>query len=313
MKRKKRILLVGGNGFIGSHLIDELMKEGNSVRVLDRRTELFRKPITGVEYIIGSFADLFTLREAIEGCDILIHLAHSTVPLTSLNHPEEEVLDSVGAFVNMINCFKNKGIQKIVLFSSGGAVYGNPEALPVREDDKTNPISPYGVAKLMMEKYLQMFNYLYGLKYIIVRPSNPFGPRQNYMGQQGAIPIFMKKILDDEPIQLWGGSSIKDYLYVTDLVKAVVMLMEKGFNNSVYNISSGLGVNLRELTALIGAICGQKPRVEVVAERRYDVKETILSYEKLRLRTGWQPIKCLKDGLKQTYQWIKLIECQHKG
>jgi len=309
MKRTKPpcVLLIGGNGFIGSHLIDELLLNDYTVRVLDRQGELFRQPFAGVEYITGSFADLFNLREAIDGCEILIHLAHSTIPSASLNHPEQEVLDSVGAFVNMINCFKKSNI-KILFFSSGGAVYGNPESLPVTEDAGTTPISPYGVAKLMMEKYLYMFSYLYGLEYIIVRPSNPFGPRQNYMGAQGVIPIYISKILKDETIQIWGdGKGSKDYLYVEDVAKAVVSLMKKGFDRSVYNICSGVGRSLLSIIQNISDICGRRPIVEYVPQRLHDVKNIVLSSEKLIRRTGWQPLTSFEDGLTRTIQWIEEI------
>jgi len=305
-QKASRVLLVGGNGFIGSHLIDELLRKGYSVRILDRNPEIFRKAVPGVEYVTGSFADLFTLREAVESCDILIHLAHSTVPSTSLNHPEEEVLASVGAFVNMINCFKHKAIGKIVYFSSGGAVYGNPESLPVFEEARAKPISPYGVAKLMMEKYLYMFSYLYGLEYIIVRPSNPFGPRQNYMGEQGVIPIFFRKILDDDTISIWGdGKGIKDYLYVEDLAAAVVSLIESGFDKSIYNISSGIGRSLLNIIDNIADICGKRPNIEFVAKRIHDVSNITLSFDKLRNRTGWVPTTTFEDGLIQTFKWIQ--------
>ena len=305
-KNRPRALLIGGNGFIGSHLVDALLRGGYRVRVLDRQLELFRKPVKGVEYLMGSFADLFTLREAVEGCEILVHLAHSTIPALSLVHPEQEVLDSVSAFVNMINCFKKGRPKKIVYFSSGGAVYGNPAALPVEEESRQEPISPYGVAKLMMEKYLVMFSHLYGLQYIIVRPSNPYGPRQNYNGQQGAIPIFLKRMLRNEEIRIWGdGKSTKDYLYVADLAKAVVALMESGFDNATYNIGSAAGRSLNEMVALLAACCGCKARIRYEPARPYDVNHVVLSHAKITRRTGWKPSTKLEDGVHETLRWIE--------
>jgi UDP-glucose 4-epimerase len=308
-QNKPRVLLIGGNGFIGSHLVDELQMAGYRVRVLDRQPELFRKPRDGVEYLLGSFADLYTLREAVEGCEILVHLAHSTVPASSLVHPEQEVLDSVSSFVNMINCFKKGQIKKIVYFSSGGAVYGNPVSLPVEEESRLDPISPYGVAKLMIEKYLSMFSYLYGLQYIIVRPSNPYGPRQNYKGQQGVIPIFINKMLKDEEIRIWGDGSItKDYLYVRDLARAVVRLMEKGFDNATYNISSANGRSLSDLLAVLAAGCGRTPRIVYEPERAYDVKHVVLSNARMHRRIGWKPITSLENGILATIRWIQEME-----
>ncbi len=302
---KNKILLVGGNGFIGSHLVDQLVQEGYSVHVLDQHREIFRKPVKGVEYHIGSFSDLPALQEAVEGCDILIHLAHSTIPLSSLTHPEQEVLDSVSAFVNMINCFKKRYIRKIVFFSSGGAVYGNAPVIPTHEEVMANPISPYGVAKLTMEKYLCMFSYLYGLEFIIVRPSNPFGPRQNFHGRQGAIPIFMHQVMNRKPIHIWGdGSAVKDYFYITDLARGVVSLIKKGFDNSVYNIGSGRGVSTNELLAGIEKVCGIKPQVEYVETHACDVQRMVLSTDKIRARTGWAPEVPLEKGIELTHDWL---------
>ncbi len=308
-RTKPRVLMIGGNGFIGTHLVDELQHAGYRVRVLDRQPELFRKPREGVEYLFGSFADLNTLRDAVEDCEILIHLAHSTVPALSLVHPEQEVLDSVSSFVNMVNCFKKGQIRKVVFFSSGGAVYGNPLSLPVDEAARLEPISPYGVAKLMMEKYLSMFSYLNGLQYIIVRPSNPYGPRQNHKGQQGVIPIFLNRMLNDEEIRIWGDGSItKDYLYVCDLVKAVVMLMESGFDNEAYNISSNVGRSLTDLVSVLAVGCGRKPRIAYEPEHPYDVKHVVLSNAKIRQRTGWQPKITLEVGISETIRWMQTMQ-----
>ena len=305
---KHKILLVGGNGFIGSHLADRLLRETYSLRILDQRPELFRKPLAGVEYQLGNFSDPATLKEAVRGCEVLVHLAHSTVPASSLRHPEREVMDSVSAFVNMINCLKELPVRKIVLFSTGGAMYGNTEVIQINEDVTPNPISPYGVAKLTMEKYLSMFSYLYGLEFLIVRPSNPFGARQNFRGQQGAIPIFMHRVMNGKPIHVWGdGSAVKDYFYVTDLAEAVVGLMNKGLDNVVYNIGSGLGVSVNELISRIERVCGTKATVQYVESRPYDVQRVILSSEKIHARTGWTPGTSLEKGIELTHEWLRSV------
>jgi len=302
---KCKVLLVGGNGFIGSHLSGHLLEAGYGVRILDPHKELFREKSEGIEYINGSFANTFLVREAIEGCEVLVQLAHSTIPASSLIHPEQEVLDSVGAFVNMINCFKTGYIKKVLFLSSGGAVYGNANLMPITEAFDTNPISPYGVAKLMIEKYLFMFSYLYDLKYIIVRPSNPYGPRQNFRGNQGVIPIFLDKMLRKEIIQVWGdGTAIKDYIYIGDLCKAVVSLIETGFDNSVYNIGSGTGTNLKQLLASLSNVCGIKPSVEYLVSNRFDVHDSVLCSDKLSARTGWHPTVSLEDGMSRTLDWL---------
>jgi UDP-glucose 4-epimerase len=306
---KSKVLLVGGNGFIGSHLSEHLLRAGYGVRVLDPHPELFREKCPDIEYVDGSFANTLLVRDAIEGCEVLVQLAHSTIPASSLIHPEQEVLDSVGTFVNMINCFKTGLIRKVLFFSSGGAVYGNPRQLPITEDFETNPISPYGVAKLMIEKYLHMFSYLYDLKYTVVRPSNAYGPRQNFRGSQGVIPIFLDKILKKETIQIWGdGTAIKDYIFVDDICRAVVSLIETGFENATYNIGTAQGTELKHLIETLGNECGMTPKVEYLPANRYDVHDNVLCANRLCTRTGWKPSVNLESGAKQTLDWLSNVK-----
>lgn len=300
-----KALLIGGNGFIGSHLTDELLARGYAVRSLDCFPERFRDPVPGVEYVMGSFTDGKLVAEAARGCDTLIHLAHTTVPASSLNHPEQEITDSISAFVNVLNVLRGTPI-KVVYFSSGGAVYGNAEIIPTPEEASLNPISPYGVAKLAMEKYLQMFHYLYGMEYLIIRPSNPYGPRQNFLGSQGVIPIFMQRILTGVPISIWGdGTTEKDYVFVKDLARATAELMQAGVKNDVFNISSRTGITLSALIQSIERVVGCAAKLEYRAAKNYDVHRMILCNRKLKERTGCQADTPQDKGLQQTAEWLR--------
>ncbi len=303
-----RVLLIGGNGFIGSHLIDELVYNSYHVNVLDCQNELFREKNKNINYYSGSFIDSKLIQKASKGCDIIIHLAHSTIPSISLNHPEEEILESISGFVNLVNCLKSLSISKIVYFSSGGTVYGNPINLPVDENTMPQPISPYGVAKLAIENYLHMFSHLNGFDYIIIRPSNPYGPRQNYLGKQGIIGIFMNKIINNQTIDIWGdGNIIKDFIYIEDLTAAVIKLINRGFNNQIYNIGSGTGVSLNHIIELLSDVTGIKPRVIYKDPQPHDVKKIILSIEKIKSRIIWEPTTSLIDGIRINYEWYKSI------
>jgi UDP-glucose 4-epimerase len=187
-------------------------------------------------------------------------------------------------------------------------VYGNPEKLPVTENMNLNPISPYGVAKISMEKYLHMFGFLNGIQYLIIRPSNAYGPRQNFLGQQGVVGIFLNKLEKKEEINIWGTGSIeKDYVYVADLAKAVVKLIKSGFDNDIYNIGSNKGISINSLLLIMNAVTGKTSKINYRDEKTYDVKNIILSNRKLENKINWVPSTSLIDGIKNTYEWYKSI------
>jgi UDP-glucose 4-epimerase len=304
----KRVLLIGGNGFIGSHLVDELLLKNYTVRVLDRFPERFRAPLPDVEYVEADYSDIGVIKRAVAGCDAVLHLAHVGTPATSAGQADQEVLTSITAFVRLLEWLKGGMVDRFVFFSSGGAVYGRPDSLPVREDFKGWPVSPYGVAKLSMEHYLHMFALLNDLQYQIIRPSNPYGPRQNYLGAQGVIPIFMYRMLTGIPIEVWGdGSSRKDYIFVRDLARAAAALLESNRVNETFNVGAGTGVSLNELIRLIENACGKQGAVSYRPQQSQDVSEIILSCEKMKSIAGWSPEIGLEPGLARTYEWMKTV------
>lgn len=217
-----KALVLGGNGFIGSHLVDRLLLAGHGVRIFDRNEELYRRPLAGVEYCYADFGNRTLLAEALDGIDIVFHLISTTVPKTSNDDPAFDVMSNVVETIALLEKCVARGIKKVVFLSSGGTVYGAPAALPVSEDSPTNPECSYGITKLTIEKYLALFNHLYGLDYVVVRPSNPYGPRQNLLGIQGAISVFLGRVAARKPIEVWGdGQIVRDYVYVEDLVEGI--------------------------------------------------------------------------------------------
>ena len=227
-------------------------------------------------------------------------------PASSLNGSDQELFDSVGPFVKMLHCIEKSAVKRVVFFSSGGTVYGNPIQTPVPETHPLDPISPYGVAKVAMEKYLQMFCRLYNKHYLIIRPSNPYGPRQNYKGNQGVIPIFMNKILNDEPITLWGSETIsKDYIFIEDLARATVTLMRADVENQIFNIGSERGASLKELVALIESVTEKKATVTVKESLNTDVTNIILDCAKYKSAVDESLCTTsLPDGMRETRRWL---------
>jgi UDP-glucose 4-epimerase len=305
-----KILLIGGNGFIGSHLADALLACGASLRILDVQAERFRPPLPGVQYFSGDCTNSATLRAALAGCDTLVYLAHNTLPLASFLNLDREVRQGLEVFAGVLEMAVQEQVERVMLFSSGGAVYGEPpSAAPVEETIACRPVSPYGLVKLMMEGYLHMVHHLHGLPYLVVRPSNPFGPRQNFLGHQGAIPIFMHRLLTGQPISVWGdGQAVKDYIYITDLIGAVVSLLEAGFDNQIYNIGSGLGRSVVEIVAALEQELSRKARLEYRPAHAGDVAHSVLAMGKLTARTGWTPQTSFEDGLRKTKQWYDQVE-----
>lgn len=303
-----RVLLIGGNGFIGSHIADYLLKDGYAVRILDRYRERFRSPLSGVEYVEGDFSHPDSLKTALRGYNTVVHLAHCGVPATSVAAPEREVIDSIAGFSQMLDLLKGSDVERFLLFSSGGAVYGVLDQIPAGESFCGWPISPYGVAKIAMEKYLHMFSYLNGLSYQIIRPSNAYGPRQNFLGAQGVIAIFIHRILTRQTIEIWGdGSAVKDYIFISDLARAVLALLKSGCSNDVFNVGSGTCVSVNDLLAVIQDVTGLKADIKYTAVRRQDVQKVVLSCKKIVQNAGWQSEVGIREGITETAKWVQSV------
>ena len=307
MKKKCRILLIGGNGFIGSHLQDCLLKEEYNVRVFDRSRELFRKPLKHVDYFNGDISDICLLEKAIAGCDLVIYLAHSPAPRNDIDFFYDEASNNLEDFTKFLRVVSKSSVEKIVYFSSGGTVYGQPQEIPTPEDHQLKPISSYGAVKVAMEIYLNMYCHHHDKEYLVVRPANPYGPRQNYRGSQGVISIFMHHILNNKPLNIWGSGEIrKDYIYVEDLARATVSLMQSGVKNQVFNLGSGVGISLLEIVSLIEKVTGKLAILKKEKSLNTDIRHFILDCTKFHSFVGEKPATTgLTDGVKATYRWLK--------
>src|SRR5690606_30330448 len=219
---KMEYLILGGNGFIGSFIVDEILSKGHKVTVFDRGPEKYRNQLHNVDYIFGDINNMALLNDVFEGKDILIHSVSTTVPYTSNISIEYDIESNL---INSIKLFKmaaEKKIKRIIFLSSGGAIYGEPNIVPIPENHSTNPVSSYGITKLAIEKYLNYFYMNYGIEYNIIRPSNPYGPRQNPYSNQGEIAVFLGKVLQNETIEVCGDGNIaKDFVFIKDIASAI--------------------------------------------------------------------------------------------
>jgi UDP-glucose 4-epimerase len=302
------ILVLGGNGFIGSHLVDKLLKEGYTVRVFDKNQEHYRPALPGVDYHSGEFGNRGLLAAALKDIDVVVHLISTTLPKTSNDDPVFDVQSNVIETLFLLEQCIAQRVKKIIFTSSGGTVYGIPQAVPVCEENQTNPICSYGISKLTIEKYLGLFKQLHNLDYVIIRPSNPFGSRQNPFGIQGAIPVFLGKIVRNEPIQIWGdGEVVRDFIYVADLADALYRAIVYNTTSSVFNIGSGKGYSLKALLAIMQNVTGRDFSVAYTASRTYDVPEIYLDINRAAKELNWVPNTSLEEGIKYTWDFVNKL------
>jgi len=303
-----KCVVFGGNGFIGSHVTDALLAANHTVRVFDRVPEHFRSPLEGVDYITGEFSDPFAIAEALEGMDVVYHLVSTTVPSTSNRDPVTDIETNLVASVQLLEQMVKANMKRIVFLSSGGTVYGNTKTVPVNEDHPKRPICSYAIVKIAIEHYLHMFEELHGLSPIVLRGSNPYGPRQGHRLVQGFIGVALANMLHNEPVNIWGdGSVVRDYLYVADLAHACVLAGESSVTG-VYNIGSGEEHSLNDIVKTIDESVGQAPEVVYEASRSFDVQKIVLDISRAKEALNWQPQCPLSEGLHLTWEWMKAFE-----
>ena len=298
-------LVLGGAGFIGSHLAEALLQAGHRVRIFDR-PHLDRLPAFlqrgEFEVFTGDFLNPRTLSPALEGSEIVFHLVSTTLPKTSNDNPMYDVESNVMGTLRLLELCRQQGVRKVVFASSGGTVYGVPRSVPIDESHPTDPICSYGIHKLAIEKYLQLNHRVHGLDYCVVRPANLYGPRQRLDIAQGAVAVFLDRALRGKPIQVWGdGSVVRDYLYVGDAAEALLKAAAFEGEPRLFNIGSGAGTSLTQLIKEIEALLGRAVPVEYTAARSLDVPANVLDASLARRHLGWAPRTSLAEGLRRTH------------
>lgn len=306
-----KILVIGGCGFIGSHVVDELRAAGHSIRVLDLQPEAFRPPVPDVEYLTGSYTSETLLPDALEGVDRVFHLASATVPGSSNADPIFDIQANLIATVRLLEEMRRRGLRHILYLSSGGTVYGIPRTDPVCEDHPMNPISVYGVVKVAIEKFLYMDQQQHGLRPIVVRPSNPYGPRQGQLGIQGVIGTHLRRIARGEPVEIWGdGSVVRDFIHVRDLA-AFCVASGLSEQTGCYNCGSGEGHSILDVvsheSAAVLATTGRPVVPEFRPGRSFDVPRVVLNIDRARQTFGWAPRIGLDDGIAETWDWVRAL------
>lgn len=299
------VLVVGGCGFIGSHLVDALRAQDLQVRVFDRAPELFREPLPDVDYRYGDMLDQEAVAAAMAGVGSMCHLVSTTFPASSNENPVRDVEQNLVGSLKLFTLAKEHGVGRILFLSSGGAVYGPPETIPISESHPLRPLNSYGIVKIALERYLDLLQAQGGFSSVVIRPSNPYGPRQGHTGTQGVVSTFLRRMRRDEPIEVWGdGSVVRDYLHVADLAQLCVKALLSD-QSGAYNAGSGEGVSLRDLIALLGDATGKKPDIVWRPGRPVDVPISVLDCSRARDAFDWTVSTPLQTGVLQLWRWLE--------
>lgn len=310
MNTQLKTLVVGGAGFIGSHLVRALMEDGKrQVRVTGRRDEPVYGLPPGAGYVKADAADAGMMERLLNDADEVIDLAYASVPKTSFDDPVDDVLSNLPATVNLLRKSSECSLRRFLLVSSGGTVYGNASRLPIDEFHATNPVSPYGITKLAAEKYAFLFHSLSSLPLVVARPGNPYGPFQYGRLAQGFIGAALHATALRQKVTVFGGrGTVRDYIYVEDLARGLIAALEYGRIGETYNIGTGIGYDNRAVLDKIDLVVkedGYSVECEHRPARAFDVAENVLSSARLTYVSGWRPQVDLHTGLKATWQWAK--------
>jgi UDP-glucose 4-epimerase len=302
-----KILITGGSGFIGSHIVEHYQDIADEIRVLDNLRTGYRRNLDGLRHVFieGSVTDRDAVAKAVEGVDYVFHLAALVSVPESMAKPGECVDINVHGLLHVLEASAAAGVTKLV-FASSAAIYGDNPAVPKLESMLPEPKSPYAITKLDGEYYLDLFHRERGLETAAIRFFNVFGPRQDPKGAYAAaVPIFIEKALKGEDITVHGdGEQTRDFIYVKDIVGALSFAVETPGVTGVFNAGYGGQITINELAGKIIASAGSASRILHGPERAGDVKHSRSSAGKLR-GAGWQPEHSLDDALATTLEFFR--------
>jgi len=303
-----KVLVTGGAGFIGSHIVDRLIDEGYDVVVIDDLS-------SGREKNINKKAKFYRLDiqdselEAVfqkENPDFVNHHAAQKDVRLSVSDPVFDAKINILGTINLLqNCVKYK-VKKVIFASSGGAIYGEQEVFPATETHPLRPISPYGITKLVAEHYLYYYKTIFGLDYAALRYANVYGPRQDPLGEAGVVAIFIQKMLDGEqPIINGDGAQTRDFVYVEDVVQANVLAITNNISENVFNIGTGVETSINQIFNYLKEIINPFIEEQHGPSKQGEQQRSVIEYAKAKEILNWEPIVSLIEGLKKTCEYFK--------
>jgi UDP-glucose 4-epimerase len=303
----KNILVTGGAGFIGSHLVEALLESRANVTVLDRINQQsminLNRSLSCIDYVNVNILSL-DAKEFVSSkyFDIIYHLANNAHVPSSIDNPTRDLENNLLSTFNLLEAIRVKSPGTSFVYLSSAAIYGNPGYVPIGETAPLAPISPYGVSKLAAERYVAVYSNLYGINTVILRPFSVYGPRQT---KQVVYDLINKLHQNPVELNLYGdGSQVRDFCYVDDVVRAILLVTQKSrLTGEAYNLASSEGHSILNLAQIVSDVMGVKPRVVFSGSNRPgDPQEWVADISRLS-EIGFRPLVKLSDGIKKTYQW----------
>jgi len=301
------ILVTGGAGFIGSHVVDAYINDNHNVVIVDdmsRGRKEFINPRATFHQISISDPQLANIIQK-ESIKVISHHAAQISVSDSVKNPVKDAKSNIIGTLQLLQNAVECGVNKFIFASTGGAIYGEQDYFPAREDHPQKPTSPYGLSKLSVEGYLKFYKEQYGLKSIIFRYGNVFGPRQNPNGEAGVVAIFNNRLLKGQaPIINGDGEQTRDYIFVRDVVNANLLALKLN-GSDTFNVGTGQETSVNELTHLILKVAESNINIQTSKKNIFEQRRSCLDYKKLKGSLNWSPKVSLKEGLSETFIFFK--------
>ena len=298
-------VVLGGGGFIGRHVCETLRRTGAQIRVMSRK-ERPDGVAADIDWLEGDVEDAPTLAQAIRGANVVFHLASAFTPGSAESRRLDDLVSNTGGTLKLLDLCVRLGVPRVVYASSGGTVYGAASLPPFREETTApHPISAYGISKLAAEGYLTLYNRMYGMQNISLRISNPYGPYQNPTKNQGVVAVFINRMLDSEPLTVFGdGSVMRDYVYVEDVAAAFAAAATYSGLQSIFNIGSGIGVSLCDVIKRLEFALTRRAQIDYRPPRLFDVPVSVLDCTLAEEELGWRAETDWSSALRITTEWV---------
>ncbi|KAB2774833.1 NAD-dependent epimerase/dehydratase family protein [Brucella anthropi] len=296
---KQRVLVLGGGGFVGTHLCNQLSIAGYKVRAFGRTASTSWH--SDIEFWRGDFSDVKQVKRALVGQDYVYHLIHATNPPKVNADIMGDLIRTIHPTISLLDQCAESNVRKVIFVSSGGTVYGENGMVASRESDATIPMNAYGAHKLLIENYLRVFSCTKQQDYLILRLSNPYGPFQPVAKGVGLIATVIDAIKNGRSVDVYGdGETQRDYIYIGDVVKAMEAAIAYAGNHKIFNIGSGEGKSVNEIISLVEHAMGVKAKKNTLPGRVFDVRKSVLDISLVRNELGWHPYVDLRDGINFT-------------
>jgi UDP-glucose 4-epimerase len=302
-----KVLVTGGAGFIGSHLVDRLIQEGHQVVVVDNLSTGKKKNIhkEAKFYKLDILSDRLERIFQKEKPEVVSHHAAQMDVRRSVADPAFDAQTNIIGLLNLLECAVRNGTRRIVFASSGGAIYGDQQVFPASEEHPTHPLSPYGISKLSSEHYLYYYQKVCGLDYSALRYANVYGPRQDPFGEAGVVAIFTQKMLrEEQPIINGNGMQTRDYVFVEDVVEANMAVLHSQINDT-FNVGTGKETSVNQLFRYLLDITGAEAKEIHGPEKKGEQVRSCLDCQKIHKAFDWEPRVSLQEGLMKTVDYFK--------